>query len=116
MHAVQGQAARLNVVVQVVSPDATSAQAARMSNKYRPVIDQEQGIRPKMSNIPFPDLEAEIQARMHPEAQKRRGWAMQALWAYGTFLTGIGVGLALVVAVMIVPVIWAARKMRRAVK
>jgi hypothetical protein len=41
-------------------------------------------------SIPFPDLEAEIQARMQPEAQKRRGWAMQAAWIATGFLTGIG--------------------------
>jgi cell division septal protein FtsQ len=58
-------------------------------------------------------LEDQIQARMQPEAQKPRGWLREALWGWLTILTGIGVGLALVVAVMLVPVIWAARKMRR---
>jgi len=64
--------------------------------------------------IPWPALETQIEDRMHPLEAKRPGRIVTALWAYGTFLTGIGVGLALVVAVMLVPVIWAARKMRRA--
>jgi hypothetical protein len=38
---------------------------------------------------PWPSLETQIEDRMHPEAQKRRGWLREALWAYGTFLTGI---------------------------
>ena len=53
---------------------------------------------------------------MHPEARKSRGWAMQALWGWLTFLTGLGVGLAMVVAVMLAPVIWAVREIRRAVR
>lgn len=66
--------------------------------------------------IPFPCLEAELTRRMEPVAVKRPGWGMQAAWAYGTFLTGIGVGLAWIVIVALLPVIWAVRKMRRAVK
>lgn len=61
-------------------------------------------------SIPYPDLETEIQARMEPLSRKRPSLAMQALWGWLTFLTGLGVGLAFIVAVMVAPVIWAVRK------
>jgi hypothetical protein len=41
--------------MQVVPPDAQSDAAARMSIKYRPYIDQTQGIAPKMSDKPNPE-------------------------------------------------------------
>ncbi len=65
---------------------------------------------------PWPALETELQARMEPEARKRPHVILQWIWAYMTVLTGIGVGLALIVAVMIVPVGWVCRKAWRAVK
>lgn len=51
---------------------------------------------------------------MHPEAGKPRGWLRLAAWMVTGFLTGIGVGLAWIVIVALLPVIWAVRKMRRA--
>lgn len=66
--------------------------------------------------IPFPCLETELKHRMHPEAVKRPGWGMQAAWVFTGLLTGIGVGLAWIVIVALLPVVWAARKMRRAGK
>lgn len=65
---------------------------------------------------PFPCLEAELNRRMHLEAKKRPGWGMQAAWVFTGLLAGIGVGLAWIVIVALLPVIWAARKMRRAGK
>lgn len=67
-----------------------------------------------MSNIPFPDLEAEIQARMHPEAQKRRGWLREALWGWLTVLTGLGMALGFLFGlVFILPVAAVFRRVRR---
>jgi len=67
-------------------------------------------------SIPYPDLQTEIEARMQPVSRKRPSLAMQALWGWLAFLTGIGVLLAAIVVVVIVPVVWAVRKAWRAVK
>jgi hypothetical protein len=67
-----------------------------------------------MSNIPFRDLEAEIEARMHPEAQKRRGRLKQAAWIATGFLTGIGMVFGYLFGlVFILPVAAVFRRVRR---
>lgn len=67
-------------------------------------------------SIPYPDLETEIQARMEPQSRKRPHVILQWVWAYMTFLTGLGIGLAGIVVLMMAPVIWAVRMVRRAGK
>ena len=59
-------------------------------------------------------LDQQIEERMRPVEQKRPSLVIQILWGYGTFLTGLGVGLAMIVAVMLNPVVWVVRKVRRA--
>jgi hypothetical protein len=61
-------------------------------------------------------LEAEIERRMHPEAVKPRGLLRLWIWRWAAFLTSLGVGLAWLVIVVLVPVVWAVRKAWRAVK
>jgi hypothetical protein len=65
-------------------------------------------------SIPYPDLEAEIHARMHPEAQKRRGWLKQAAWIATGFLTGIGMVFGYLFGlVFILPVAAVWRRVKR---
>lgn len=67
-------------------------------------------------STPWPTLESRIASRMAPAEAKRPHVLVQWLWAYVTFLTGLGIGLAGIVVLMMAPVIWAVRMVRRAGK
>lgn len=56
-------------------------------------------------------IERELKLAMNPEPPMRPGLIVNALWMYAAFMTGIGVGLAWIVFVMLAPAFWVCRKM-----